>query len=715
MCQVNITSVSGTPTSPSTTDLLVQGTASECENVQARVFCQGTWITSPLLNVTNGNWSYLFVGVKCACGEGIEVEACCVDKEGNQIPGCQCDVWGGEIPCESECCLDFRDSIQIGDCDPPGKRLVTFNISFNINDPTCLPYVLFLDFGDGNISPPQVFSTLGTHTFTVSHLYNSLTTITYNAILNYTINTACSSHSIPVPLIACPPPTDCCPEVDVRIDVKDCKPDCSREVTVTTFFSPPASNCPAAFLQWEYLDSSLGFILNGPAFTTAGASPHVETHFFTSIQSPITANLNIIYPSGCPQVVRTIVIPECDSPPICPTINSFTSTVRDCVEIGDSCCRKVDFVLDAFFDLGCGNQQSPQIKVDFGDGSAPEIRNIIYGGNQQLFFDNEYCTPGNYVVTLSILHPTGCPDQTLAITIPPCTLRPAVCPELIIDSVVIADDCVDCKREVELYLKFKNPAPCNLPATFHIEWGDGDRHPNTGSITVSNSQTIIPFSHFYDSGPQTITVVVDTPSGCTNLVHNVDIPPCDDCEPCREEGCLLQLLCPIFQLMMYSGLALGILWFILTLCIPALPAQVGLIFLGIGILGLILYWSLCKCKPCGWLWLLLWKLFLGIGLMLIIFGACCNLWIYGLGLILLALIFFFIWRNQCDPDNCDILGHLSSMWISILVPAYGFIIAFPLIANCQLMIFGSISVYWLLTLIFAIIASLYLSCILNRR
>lgn len=714
MCKASINSVIGIPSGPTTT-IVVNGTSTGCKHIVLTLQCNGVNLTSPVIALSNPNWSFQFANTDCQCGEDILIEVCCTDEKGENIPGCECDAFRGDLPCEgqSECCLEFQENIQIDECDPQGKRLVTFNISFNITNANCLPYVLYLDFGDGNVSPPQVFNAVGSHVFTVSHLYDASVAAVYNAILNYSLNTDCSSLTIPVNIDACPPNEDCCPVVRNQINVGECDVDCARLVTVTTSFTPPPAGCPAAFLQWEYYTGGgiTPFVV-GPGFQTLGTSPHVETHLFQAAQSPVTAILKTIYPTGCPDVVETIIIPECDSPPQCPVINNFSFDIKDCRTVGDSCCRKVEFTVDGFFDLGCGTQQTPQIEITFGDGSLPEVRNIIYGGNQQFIFDHEYCTPGNYTVTLNVLYPGGCPSQTLQLNLPPCDLGEPVCPDITIDSIVISDDCNDdCEREVELYLTIKNPAPCNAPATFHIEWGDGDRHPNSTSITVPNSQLTLPFSHFYDAGQTyTITVVVDTPSGCSDLTQTVDIPACEDCdaEPCTEQGCL-QFLCPIFYFMMVGGLALGILWFILRGCIPLLPASVGVVALGIGVLGLILYWLLCKCKPCGWLWLLLWKLFLGIGLLLIIFGACCNFWTYGLGLVLFSFLFFFIWRNRCDPSRCDIYRELTNMWVNILVPAYGYIIAVPLVSLCLMMI-GPFSVYWIFTLIFGIIFLLFLAC-----
>jgi len=709
MCQVVISNVQGNVTT-SGVNLLVEGTSSECEQVKIRIHINGNWIVSPVtINSQSGNWQYTFQGLNIECGSSYEIEAYCVDNNGDQLPLCQSGFWSDPISCESECCVEFSVDTIIGSCNSQGKIPVTFDVSFVINDTSCLPYVLHIDFGDTTNSPPQFFNTLGSHTFSVTHLYDPAVSLNYVAQIIQTNPANCQSQFIQVDLIPCPP-DDCCPISNVEVNIKECNDKCEREVEITTSFLPQ-SNCSAGFVQWIFEDQngvpiptlSLGFLSN---------TTNTQTFYFSSHQSPVKATLITTSPIGCADVVHSVIIPECDSPPVCPIINFFNVEVLDCIEIGNSCCRKVKFTLDAFFDLGCGTQQKPELQLDFGDNSQPETRIIVYGGNQQLIFDHEYCTSGNYTATLKVAYPNDCPEISIPVVISVCEQDDPVCPIISIDRVEISDCKDDCKREVELFLNIHNPNPCSIPGTFHIEWGDGERHPNSssGNLLAPNSPYTTPYSHEYSAGQSyTITIKVDTPSGCADITHTVNIPECDECKPPCEEKGWLSWLCPTFQAMMIGGLGLGILWLILSICLPVLPASVGLIILGVGVLGLLLYWWCCKCKPCGWLYLLLWKLLLGIGIMLLIFGKCCSLWIYGILLILLGILFLFLWKNKCEPSRCEILGELSLMWTTILVPAYGYVIVYSTIANCQLTIL-SVSVYWLMTLIFAIILLMYSSC-----
>jgi hypothetical protein len=83
------------------------------------------------------------------------------------------------------------------------------------------------------------------------------------------------------------------------------------------------------------------------------------------------------------------------------------------VKRADSCCRKVGFEVKGIF---CGN---PKVRIEYGDGNWDE-QTIQNQGIQTLFFDNEYCSDGNYTVVFKILDPTGCPPQSININVPKC-------------------------------------------------------------------------------------------------------------------------------------------------------------------------------------------------------------------------------------------------------------------------------------------------------
>lgn len=414
MCQVNIIQVTGTPVARGI-NVLVKGSSSDCKDVRVRFNVGSVWAPSQFVAVdAAGFWSTTFPGLPHQCGDSYEVEACCLNEDGSVNLLC-CDSQGGAIQCPNDCCLEPIVNLAIGECDNQGNVAVTFTLQLTVTDASCLPYVFEVDFGDGNTSSAQLINATGTQNFTITHVYSTIPSLSYVAKLNFILPTGCPSASISVHLPPCPP-VDCCPDLSVQTNVKDCNDDCKREVEVVTSFSPPPANCPYASLQWAYYDASNNLLQYGQAFNNLMSSPHVDTLYFSPADSPITAKLNTANPPlDCPELVTTIIVPDCDG---CPKIDSFNYTVKNCVTKANQCCRKVEFDIKGVF---CGN---PKIRIDYGDGNFDE-RVVSTNGQSTLMFVNEYCTDGNFTASLSVVTPSVCPSQTLPVTVPKCD--PADC------------------------------------------------------------------------------------------------------------------------------------------------------------------------------------------------------------------------------------------------------------------------------------------------
>ncbi len=573
----------------------------------------------------------------------------------------------------------------------------------------CAATQLTLDFGDG--SSPDVHTGLSGHQ---SHLWFDHE---YCEPGSYPVTLkvpGCPDQVLTTVVIApCPLAAAVCPAITiVNTVVGECDENnhCQREVELqllvvnTTGCKLP----PKFYIDWGNGDRHP----NAPGTISVYPTPSsgITNTYSHNYDAPGSYTIQVIVeePGGCPIATTTVDIPDCTGSPECPTDIAFTYEIQECSEVGTSCCRTVDFTLAAVF--GCGAPTN--ITVSFGDNSDPKHYSIAPGGAQQFHFDHEYCEPGTFPVLITI---PNCPDQAVLVTIPPCTLADPVCPIIsIVDAVVSPCDPKNgCKREVELVLKLVNTHPCNALPEFYIEWGDETRDPNSNGFPVYPTQSsgaTATYSHSYAPGSYTIQVKVNKPDGCAVVSKSITIEPCDgECAPpCENKGCH-RFLCPIFEAMAIAGLGLGILWFILSTCLT-LSLAVGAGFLAAGITGLILFEHYC-CKECGYRWILLWKLSLGIGILLVCFGACCNLWIWGLVLILLSFVFFYAWKKHCSPGRCDILKALVLMWTTVVVPAVGFILGVSAIANCQLTVF-SISVYAIITAIFAVITAYYVkNCI----
>lgn len=692
MCNISITNVTAVPNGTGS-DLTITGTASLCDQLLIEVDCRGdgTLDSDTVQPDNSGNWT-INISVPCPCNVPVTITASCPG-----LPNCQ-DTFTGIIPCPpTSCCENFLLSYVAGPCNPDGTRTVTFTISGNISQATCLNYTFAIDYGDGGFSFPQIVTSTGPFTLTDTHNYIA-GNAPFNAVLQYAHSNGPFNTCPPTPVLVdmepCPP-TNCCPMASTNVVFGPCDVDCDRLVTLQSAITLP-SGCSPAVMEWKLFDSSNSPITTGAAFVVTGSLSHTESFYLSPNISPVTARLVTILPTGCPDVIETITIPPCQRAPSCPSINSFTSQVLGCRPLGNDCCTKVEFTLDADFDSGCGNQPLPEITLHFGDGNN-ETRTIPYGGLQQLVFDHEYCTPGNYTATLEIDFPTGCPDRSIQVIVPPCTLAPPVCPTISIDDIRFGPCKDECKREVELDLKLQNPDPCATPGTFHIDWGDSDRHPNSGSMPVPNSQTVSTYSHVYGPGTYTITVTVDSPTGCPTITRQITIPDCPDCgPPCQEDKRWKRILCPILKFLADIGkfaAVLGLLLMLLPICFSVNTIPVGAAIFGVALVFILLYAIICKCKPCGWLWDTLFSIFFPVGLLLLIFSGCCtNFTWLGLGMVLTGLVFLWLWVRQCCQQANKLCCYFERI-LSVALPmvtAYAYVVTnFPAIANCEWIIFSS--------------------------
>ena len=305
--------------------------------------------------------------------------------------------------CELNCCPSLALSlVGVKDCE------ATFNLDIQIPS-NCSPPVTFeVDFGDGNTFQGTA-TTSGIQI--IQHTYNNASSQNFTVSVSLIWPQDCESSHIQETFTIPACELNCCPDVSAEVTVKDCNDDCKREVEIITNFAPPTANCPYASMQWEYYDGNNNFIQYGQSFNNLMTSPHIDTVFLSSSQSPVSAILKTANPPlDCPDIVKTFDIPDCGG---CPSITSFTHSIKGCVERAGKCCRKVEFEIKGTF---CGN---PRIRIEYGDGNYDE-QIVQNSGQQTIIFDNEYCSGGNYNVKLKVITPSGCPDQNLAIKVPAC-------------------------------------------------------------------------------------------------------------------------------------------------------------------------------------------------------------------------------------------------------------------------------------------------------
>jgi hypothetical protein len=507
-------------------------------------------------------------------------------------------------------------------------------------------------------------------------------------------------------------PDQCCPIVTHDIAIGECNNNCEREIVITTAFDNPISGCPPATLQWQ-LFSNGNIIYQGTPIVTALNSPTIESIWIDPINSPIQAQLTIVYPDNCTNIIDTIILPPCISAANCPTINTFEHEFIGCEVIGNNCCQKVEFNINAEIFNGCNGSDNTEITINFGDGSNPEIRTLSYSGLQQIVFDHHYCDPGNYTATLSVNNPSGCSTQSININIVQCPLEPPVCPEISLVSVEYGECDDDCKREVEIRFTTENVNPCSQNPSFHIEWGDGNTHPNNGqSIQIPTGPYTHVYSHYLESGTNhEIKVIFDNPNNCDDLIIPVEPPICENCEECEEDKWWKRILCPILKVLAIIGegaVIFGLLIIFLSSCINGLPVDIATTSLIIGLAAILLYVLICKCKKCGYLYLVLIRPLIGLGISGLLFGGCCsNLITYGLIFLAIGLFLLYLRTKKCctNPNSywCCFLSPLAIAftWAGTI---YGYLqSAFSSqTQNCQV-IWGSVNVTQIVLIVMGLV------------
>ncbi len=315
-CSLTITNVQGlTNTLGDIEDILVNGTANECQNVKVSVNCQNSSIQSSGVAIVDqsGNWS-LTLKMPCRCEEKIVVTVSCEADE-----SCQTE-FTGILKCrpKNSCPLanivvttidQTDDDVSIDSCNPDGSRTRIFNV--NITLPAgVFSVVSYIDYGDLTNSIPYTSTS-----FSDSHDYSP--TGPYTAQLIFVQPENCP----PIPIDVGDIPF-CCPIIEeILFNVDGCfEEGSSVQVDFFVDISPSSSGSYA----WNFNDLSL----NPTGSTTGPANSHnfqnsgnflVEVTFTPDDENCTAVSSSVL-----------VTIPECDpideepptdeDPPICTSI-----------------------------------------------------------------------------------------------------------------------------------------------------------------------------------------------------------------------------------------------------------------------------------------------------------------------------------------------------------------------------------------------------------
>lgn len=453
-------------------------------------------------------------------------------------------------------------------------------------------------------------------------------------------------------VIVCP--QNCCPQITTSFRVGECDANGNRPVTFSvTVTAVSSSECPKTQVQMDFGDGSpLGAIHTFPP-----SGSYTETH--TYAPGNFTPCVKVISPQNCPPVCVSLSVPKC----CCPKLTT-EFTVGDCDDAGK---RKVCLTTSVVVPSGC----EVTVQWDFGDGTMGSTHTFSPGSTS--FTECHDYAPGSYTLHLNVLSPKGCPSSSVTVNVPPC---PDCCPGISVTPCI--EDCdKDGNRLVTFTIAVNaKPAPCPQ-VQVQMDFGDGNSG-GVNSFQPSSSGSYIE-THTYTGSAalqdNTAALNVIQPQGCPGWSQV--IPKC--CPPKRVHWCNF-----LFDLMTGSLALALVLQLLKWLCSIPIPTAVVLTLLGVFAAALLAYLFLgCpKCR-CGWLYLLLWRVLSGVGLLLAIFAGCiantpgcgpgclaCNHWTFwiGLGLLILGIVFLLLWKKKCCVKLCDFLKEIV-LWVgSILIP-----------------------------------------------
>ncbi len=417
-----------------------------------------------------------------------------------------------------------------------------------------------------------------------------------------------------------------------------------------------SNNCPTTInAQFDFGDGSpLSAVLLAPGNNSV-------THIYAP--GTYTAVLHI---PGCPDIAVPFTVGPC----CCPAITTKVE-VGECNDLGKT---NVCLTTTANVPAGC----KITLQWDFGDGQSGGSHAFSSASNT--FTECHDYAPGSYTAQLNIVSPTGCKSSSVKINVPPCDC----CPSISVDPCV--EDCdADGNRFVTFTVAVSaKPAPCPT-VQVQMDFGDGSTggthtYPPGGSGSYIETHTYSGSAALQDN---TVALNVTQPQGCPGW--STVIPKC-----CKRK---LVNCCAVLFAIMTGSLALALALLLLNLlCAVAVPPSVISALVGLFIVALVVY-LLLKCPKCrcGWLFLLLWRVLFGVGILLAIFAGCaaCSPWSFwiGLGLLILGIVFLLLWKKKCCVKPCAFLAEIV-LWVgSMLLPLIAVIKGFAWAAACLYILF----------------------------
>lgn len=486
-------------------------------------------------------------------------------------------------------------------------------------------------------------------------------------------------------------------------------------VAITSVLGTPSSSATTNVVVQGTVVACNSGVVNvtvGCAGSASGGTATVTGgNWSVTIQSKCLCNAPVNVTAVCP-----------DNPPCsatftgplpcncCPRVTVTAPQIGPCDANGN---RPVTFITSiSVVQSGCA---PVVVERDFGDNTTGAAQVISTAGTFTYTEVHTYA-PGNYTSLLNVLSPSGCPPAPIAVSVPSCP-PVACCP--VLNAGVNVGNCDGSGNFTATFSLTVTVAAGCPSAVVQLDFGDGNLNAaqsfGAGTTTVS-----YPHTYNTNNAPYTASFNVIAPSGCPGATVTVSPPNTPECD-CTTTA--LSWFCPLLFGIMTFGFGLALACVLLSTCSGLSAISNGLltasaVFAALALLALILYLIFCnKCTQCGWFYLLLWRIFFGVGVIYAIFAACCGgltAFLIGLGLIVLGILFLVLWANQCNKTLCEVLAEIILTLAVYILPAISLLLSnFALLSACLYVVFtiGSFAVTFLLivTILNAIIVSYYLS------
>jgi hypothetical protein len=111
----------------------------------------------------------------------------------------------------------------------------------------------------------------------------------------------------------------------------------------------------------------------------------------------------------------------------------------------------------------------------------------------------------------------------------------------------------------------------------------------------------------------------------------------------------------------------------------------------IGAVVLFILWLVLCPQICGWWYLMIGEVLLGVGWVAMYFWLCCG-WIGWVGLAgtLAGLALLGVYKATCNPTWCWLAKDVAIMFAGVVLPAIGYILVFPPARACAFTWIGAI-------------------------